>query len=107
MTEGRAALLNFLTNENKSLREELRRIDEREQFYKEDEKYYEDEMDELRTELAMTVYLKNKSCERLEKKLERILKEKHILMRQNEYFRRKHDKLQHQLLDESANGRRE
>ena len=103
MTEGRAALLNFLTNENKSLREELRRIDEREQFYKEDEKYYEDEMDELRTELAMTVYLKNKSCERLEKKLERILKEKHILMRQNEYFRRKHDKLQHQLLDESAN----
>ena len=46
MAEGRSAPLDFLTNENKSLREELRRIDEREQFYKEEKKYYKDEMED-------------------------------------------------------------
>ena len=79
MAEGRSAPLDFLTNENKSEGRVEEGIDEREKFYKEEEKY-KDEMDELRTELAMTVHLKKKSCERLEKRLKRILKEKHLLM---------------------------
>ena len=73
-----AALLNekkslkeALTKENNSLKEELRRTIEREKVYEDEIKFYEDEKDELMTELAMIEYLKTKSCERLEKKLEK------------------------------------
>ena len=78
MAESRATLLNekkslkeALTKENNSLKEELRRTIEREKVYEDEIKFYEDEKDELMTELAMIEYLKTKSCERLEKKLEK------------------------------------